>query len=38
MLRVNLLNRGVPGCLVSRIYVFLKERRAYTEVNGVRSG
>jgi hypothetical protein len=40
MLRVKLLNRGVPGCLVSWIYAFFKDRRASacTDVNGVRSG
>ena len=37
MLRLKLLQMGVPSCMVSWIWQFLRNRRACTEVNGVRS-
>ena len=37
MLRLKLLQMGVPRCMVSWVWQFLRNRRACTEVNGVRS-
>ena len=36
MLRLKLLRLGLPGCLVSWIWAFLRDRRASVEVNGTR--
>ena len=37
LLRVVMLRQGVPLCLISWIWSFLRDRRAHTEVNGCKS-
>ena len=37
LLRVRLLQQGVPLCVISWIWSFLRDRRAHTEVNGCKS-
>ncbi|KAF0300811.1 putative RNA-directed DNA polymerase from transposon BS [Amphibalanus amphitrite] len=37
LLRVRLLQQGIPLCLITWIWSFLRDRRAHTEVNGTKS-
>ena len=37
LLRVRLLQQGVPLCLITWIWSFLRDRRAHTEINGCKS-
>ena len=37
LLRVRLLQQGVPLCIIAWVWSFLRDRRAHTEVNGCKS-